>query len=63
MENPIKMDDFGGPPLFLDGHPYGDVVIQLVAQQFLTADSRNVGNEMWQRCFVAGATPETGLAF
>ena len=31
-------------------------VIQLVAQQFLTTDSRNVGNEMWQGSFVAGGT-------
>ena len=22
MENPIKMDDLGGPPLFLGWHPY-----------------------------------------
>ena len=31
-------------------------VIQLVAQQFLTTDSRNVGNEMWQGSLIAGTT-------
>ena len=24
--NPIKMDDLGGPPLFLEGHPYSQIL-------------------------------------
>ena len=44
MENPIKMDDLGGPPLFLEGHPYHHISSPISMSLSSTADFKGLSS-------------------